>query len=113
MISLKFSRNWDYNVDPAGDAVKSVPKGLVIQLDPSVAVAALAEGAAEPLHALPGEIVEAVAIHKRVRDLVGEGLSLEEALDVVESEVAEEEARRAKDVKASGGGRRSRKRAEA
>lgn len=94
MISVRMLRNWDYWLDAAGDSVRTLPSGKTFDLDDEVAAAAIADGSAEPLHELPDEIADKVSFYRRVLDMVGGGLSLEDAIAAVEAEEQDAAAKR-------------------
>lgn len=80
-LSVKFSRNWEYWEDPAGNNVRHIPTGLVIELADDVAAAAIYDGAALPTS---GKVTPDVQRHldayaAMVQELE-EGVALDQAM---------------------------------
>lgn len=82
MISVRMIKDWEYEIEEArGTARRTLPKGLVLELDDDVAAAAVAGGHAETTRAQSPEFLGRVERHKQIIDMLAAGLSVDDVVD--------------------------------
>lgn len=100
MISVRMLKRWEYNLD--ANTVKQLPRGLVLELDEDVAVAAIADHAAEAMRPLSEGMARKVSVYKRALELEASNVPFADALEAAEAEEQEKDRAAAKKGKGRG-----------
>lgn len=79
MINVRMSKTWSYWLDHDGNVQRTLPAGLVFELDLDTAAAAIAEGAGEAVRGDSPELAAAVSRHKQLIENLAAGMTVEQA----------------------------------
>lgn len=79
MIFVKMKKTWTYWLDHDGNVQRTLPEGLIFELDVDTAAAAIAEGVADVTRGDSPRLAAAIERHKKLIENLAAGLSVEEA----------------------------------